>query len=300
MQQNGSEILIKDNYPFWFGGIASCIATCITHPLDLAKVRMQTSKEKSIGLTSTLVNILHREGFKAVYNGLTASVLRQATYSTVRFGIYQELKDTITEKTGHSPSFKTLICIATISGVLGGIVSNPADIINVRMQNDNALPHKERRNYKNAFHGLYVMSRNEGFSSFYRGILPNIIRAALVTTSQLSSYDQFKEILKKSSYFSEGILRDFTSAVLAGFVATTVCSPMDVMKSRIMNSNKCKNMLLTFKEEIKKEGIRFIFRGWTPSFIRLGPHTTITFIIFEEEKKLWRRIYRKDNQNYKN
>lgn len=50
------------------------------------------------------------------------------------------------------------------------------------------------------------------------------------------------------------------------------------MKSRVMNSDKYKNMFTVFKEEIKKEGIKFVFRGWMPSFIRLGPHTIITFV----------------------
>lgn len=172
---------------------------------------------------------------------------------------------------------------------IGGIVSNPMDIINIRMQNDNSLPYKQRRNYKDVFHGLYIMFKYEGLYSFSRGILPNTMRAILITASQLSSYDQFKEILEKSGYFSKAILRDFSSAVLAGFVATTICSPIDVMKSRVMNSDKYKNMFTVFKEEIKKEGIKFVFRGWMPSFIRLGPHTIITFIILEEQKKLWQK-----------
>lgn len=105
---------------------------------------------------------------------------------------------------------------------IGGIVSNPMDIINIRMQNDNSLPYKQRRNYKDVFHGLYIMFKYEGLYSFSRGILPNTMRAILITASQLSSYDQFKEILEKSGYFSKAILRDFSSAVLAGFVATTM------------------------------------------------------------------------------
>ncbi|OAA79549.1 Mitochondrial substrate/solute carrier [Akanthomyces lecanii RCEF 1005] len=27
-------------YPFWFGGSASSMAACVTHPLDLVKVRI--------------------------------------------------------------------------------------------------------------------------------------------------------------------------------------------------------------------------------------------------------------------
>ncbi|KAG4303837.1 hypothetical protein PORY_002766 [Pneumocystis oryctolagi] len=282
------------SYPFWLGGASSCIATCITHPLDLVKVRMQTSKKRSANVITTIIHIMRSEGnrfdyfkkhcltistgFRSIYTGLTASILRQATYSTVRFGMYEKMKDIITEKKKEPPSFKTLICIATISGAIGGILSNPADLVNVRMQNDKSFPYEQRRNYKNVFHGLYLIFRNEGPLSFFRGLFPNTIRAMLITASQLSSYDQFKRIIEKSDYFSKQIIKNFTAAILAGLVATTVCSPIDVIKSRIMSSGSHVNILFTFKKEIKKEGIKFVFRGWTPSFIRLGPHTIITFV----------------------
>ena len=31
------------HYPFWFGGSASCFAACVTHPLDLSKIKSQLS-----------------------------------------------------------------------------------------------------------------------------------------------------------------------------------------------------------------------------------------------------------------
>ncbi|KAG5520133.1 hypothetical protein PMAC_001209 [Pneumocystis sp. 'macacae'] len=269
------------------------------HPLDFIKVRMQTSKKGSIGVITTITNVIRNEGFKSMYSGLTASILRQATYSTIRFGVYERLKDIVTEKKGKPLSFDMLLCIATISGAIGGIFSNPTDIVNIRMQTDRSLPHEQRRNYKNVFHGLYLISKNEGTFSFFRGLFPNTIRAILITASQLSSYDQFKRLIEKSDYFSKQILKNFIAAILAGLVTTTICSPIDVVKSRTMNSSGYVNMLLVFKE-VKKEGIKFIFRGWTPSFIRLGPHTIITFTILEELKSLWQIRYEKRLQNNKN
>lgn len=254
---------------------------------------MKAKKSSFIGKYMTVLI-----GFNSIYSGLTASVFRQATYSTVRFGIYEKLKNLIIQKPDESLPFKTLICIATISGSIGGIVGNPIDVINVRMQNDKSLPYKERKNYKNVFHGLYLMPKNEGFFSFSRGLLPNIIRSILITTSQLSSYDQFKGLIEKSGYFSREIFKNLTAAILSGIIATTVCSPIDVVKSRIMSSNESRKILFIFKEEIKKEGIKFLFRGWTPSFMRLGPHTIITFIVLEEEKKLWEKNYIKKRKSY--
>jgi len=42
------------------------------------------------------------------------------------------------------------------------------------------------------------------------------------------------------------------------------------------------------KEAIRKEGIQFIFRGWTPSFVRLCPQTIVTFVVLEQQKKWWK------------
>lgn len=42
------------------------------------------------------------------------------------------------------------------------------------------------------------------------------------------------------------------------------------------------------KDAIRNEGLRFMFRGWTPSFVRLCPQTIVTFVVLEQQKKWWR------------
>jgi len=44
-------------------------------------------------------------------------------------------------------------------GAVGGVAGSPADLINVRMQNDIKLPANQRRNYKNAIDGIIRMSK---------------------------------------------------------------------------------------------------------------------------------------------
>lgn len=57
-------------------------------------------------------------------------------------------------RNNEKPSFLKLVAIASASGWVGGAAGNPADIINVRMQQDRANPPEKRRNYKNAIDGL--------------------------------------------------------------------------------------------------------------------------------------------------
>ena len=90
---------IQLNVPFYFGGAASCSAAIIVHPLDLTKVRLQNSKgSKNATMARTMLNIIRSEGPIKLYAGLSASILRQATYSTVRLGGYEKLKQLMLQK----------------------------------------------------------------------------------------------------------------------------------------------------------------------------------------------------------
>jgi dicarboxylate transporter 10 len=240
-------------------------------------------------MVGTFVHVLSNDGMPGLYRGLSASLLRQLTYSTMRFGVYEELKSDLTTKTSK-PTFPTLIAISSISGFLGGIAGNPADVLNVRMQHDAALPLAQRRNYKNAIDGLIRMTREEGWKSLFRGVWPNSMRAVLMTASQLASYDGFKRILLEHSPMADGLATHFSASFLAGFVATTVCSPVDVIKTRVMSSHESKALVTLLTDIYRLEGVGWMFRGWVPSFIRLGPHTIATFLFLEQHKKMYRKF----------
>ena len=68
-------------------------ATCFVQPLDLVKNRMQLSgmggKAKEYKTSFHAIStILKNEGIFAMYTGLSAGLLRQATYTTTRLGVY--------------------------------------------------------------------------------------------------------------------------------------------------------------------------------------------------------------------
>ncbi|PWW76677.1 mitochondrial carrier [Tuber magnatum] len=281
------------NYPFWFGGSASCMAAFFTHPLDLVKVRLQTMSKvpgAQISMVGTFLKIVRNEGPIAVYSGLSASILRQATYSTARFGVYAKMKQHFSANDEKLPFLK-LSAMAAASGWIGGAAGNPADIINVRMQQDRANPPAQRRNYRNAIDGIVRMTREEGVHSLFRGIWPNTLRAALMSTCQLATYDQFKTQLMKLPFFEDGLVTHFSASLMSGLVATTVCSPVDVIKTRIMTSHDSRGIMHLLTDITGREGVSWMFRGWVPSFIRLGPQTVLTFIALEQHQRVWRWMH---------
>ncbi|KAI9484195.1 MAG: mitochondrial carrier domain-containing protein [Benjaminiella poitrasii] len=287
--------------PFWFGGAASCLATFVSHPFDLAKVRLQTLRIENATLWSefkllsparmfrTMWMIARTEGLPALYSGLSASLLRQGTYSTIRFGLYDQFKWYVAGD--QKPTVRQLILCSTMAGALGGAFGNPSDVVNVRMQNDGQLPANQRRNYKNVVDGLVRICREEGPKVLMRGVGSSTNRAILITVSQMSSYDMFKQTMTDRFHLHDGLITHFTSSLLAGLVATTVCSPLDVIKTRIMSAhvNDRRNPVKIMTHMIKTEGVGSLFRGWMPAFVRLGPHTIVTFIVLEQLKEWHKR-----------
>lgn len=223
-------------------------------------------------MSGTFVHIVRSEGIRGLYSGLTASLLRQMTYSTVRFGVYEDLKRRLTPADSpQQPSLAVLIGLSSFSGALGGVSGNAADVTNVRMQQDAALPPGRKFGYRNGLHGMWRMLAAEGPRSWFRGVGANSMRAALMNASQLASYDSFKAVLVARTSLGDTTATHFAASLLAGFVATTVCSPVDVIKSRVMSASHQQGIAHLLAEIYAKEGVTWMFKGWVPAFLRLGP-----------------------------
>lgn len=160
-------------------------------------------------------------------------------------------------------------------------------MINVRMQNDIKLPLDLRRNYHHVFDGMITVMRYEGPRALFSGSTMATSRAVLMTVGQLSMYDQFKDLLLTQT--PEGLLKDDTTthliaSLMAGTTATTLTQPLDVVKTRWMNETRghYKNGLDVAKSIMKDYGPIGFFRGYVPAFVRLAPHTMLTFVFLEQ------------------
>ena len=65
-----------------------------------------------------------------VYNGIEASCLREASYSTLRLGLYEPIKRVIGSDE-HGPMWKKFAAGA-LSGIVGSAIANPADLLKIR------------------------------------------------------------------------------------------------------------------------------------------------------------------------
>jgi len=272
----------KKPYPFWLGGVAATIAASITHPLDLTKVRLQASGDKR--MIESIKKTVRTAGYRGLFDGISGTWLRQMSYSMCRFWAYDESKK-ILGAGKDAPAWK-LAAAGSMAGGIAGLIGNPGEIVMVRLQGDFAKPPEKRFNYKHCFDALFRMVREEGVSSLGRGVGPNVFRAILMNASQLASYDFFKAELLKTKHFEDNIFCHFTASFAAGTVATTVCSPADVLKSRIMNASGpgSNSTLAVIRQSMKADGPMFMFKGWVPAWTRLQPTTILIFLTLEQLK----------------
>lgn len=172
-------------------------ATCIVQPLDLVKTRMQISgvggaKKEYKNTFDVLTKIIKSEGVRGIYKGLGAALLRQATYTTTRLGVYTGLNDYYRKQTGAAPNLLVSMGLGMMAGAVGAFVGTPAEVSLIRMTADGRLPMAERRNYTGVFNALSRMVKEEGVVTLWRGCVPTVGRAMVVNAAQLSSYTQVR------------------------------------------------------------------------------------------------------------
>lgn len=285
-----------------FGGSAGMGATVFVQPLDLIKTRLQISGQgggakEYTGTFDAISKIIKREGLTSLYKGLSAGLLRQATYTTTRLGTYTFLNEKYKKETGQTPNLFVSMGLGVCAGIAGSFVGNPAEISLIRMTADGRLPLAERRNYTSVINALVRITREEGLLTLWRGCIPTMGRAAVVNAAQLSSYSQAKRLLVQSGYFQEGIFMHFTASMISGFVTTVASMPVDIAKTRIQNMKIAPDGTKEYKGAIdvlvkvcKQEGVFALWKGFWPYYFRLGPHTVITFIIMEQLNTAYNKV----------
>lgn len=116
---------------FASAGLGNAISAACTNPADIVKVRQQLLVDKSranfVGIATEMVR---KEGIKSLWNGVTASCLRELTYSTVRFGLYETFKDFYGNALGVSDTSFALKALSGISsGAIGSAFACPTDLV---------------------------------------------------------------------------------------------------------------------------------------------------------------------------
>ena len=80
----------------------------------------------------------------------------------------------------------------------------------------------------------------------------------------------------------EGFRLHAVCSAITGLVSATAAAPCDLIKTRCMNAPGELSTARCLSLAIKEGGFIGLFRGWMPSYCRLGPHSLIQFPLLEQ------------------
>ncbi|CEL99671.1 unnamed protein product [Vitrella brassicaformis CCMP3155] len=314
----GGSVKLPAGLSFVTGMMGAVVAGAVTHPVDLVKVRMQlagqvgsssvaggaaaVSSSRRLGMLGTAVDVAKTEGIMSLYKGMSGNVLRQVTFVGTKFGSYDVAKKLVQTYTGNESGqlgFAEKALCGLVAGGAGAAVGNPADMVMVRMQADGQLPQHLRRNYTNAASAMYQVAREEGVVALWRGCMPTVNRAMIVTAAQMACYDQTKEEILKHTSLKDGPLVHLSSSLVAGFVASVTSNPFDVAKTRLMQMQAdpttgqypYRGTVDCLAKTVSGEGVGALYKGLGPTIARQVPLNMLRFMCVEQLRKLFTKLY---------
>lgn len=114
-----------------------------------------------------------------------------------------------------------------------------------------------------------------------------MMRNSIINAAELASYDQFKEIAtQKLGMNPNATTTHIFCAFSAGFVAVCCGSPVDVLKTRLMNATPGQptGLLSIIGHMITQEGPLAFYKGFQANFLRLGCWNVAMFLTLEKIK----------------
>lgn len=291
-------------YKYILSASSAVVAEFVTYPLDLTKTRLQIQGEISLsgstvshakrGMVKIIHGIVTEEGVFKLWQGVTPALYRHIVYSGFRMNIYEQLRDKVFKKNpdGTYPLWKGVICGST-AGALGQFVASPTDLVKVRMQMEGRRRlegHPPR--VHGCFHAFRMILAESGVKGLWRGWVPNVQRAALVNMGDLVTYDTVKHLLLKHTSIPDNYILHAISSAHAGLVAALMCTPADVVKTRIMNQPIQDGRPVLYKgsvdclmKTVSQEGFLALYKGLFPTYCRMAPWSLVFWVVYEELRK---------------
>ncbi|GFR41596.1 hypothetical protein Agub_g2320, partial [Astrephomene gubernaculifera] len=130
----------------------------------------------------------------------------------------------------------------------------------------------------------------EGWRGLWRGGAPAVQRAALVNLGELATYDQAKRaILSTGLTGGDNLWAHTGSSVCSGFFASLVSVPADVVKTRMMSQDASqplyRSSLDCLLKSVRAEGLGAMYKGFFPTWARLGPWQLVFWTSYEHMRK---------------
>lgn len=260
------------------GGIAGAVSRTCTAPLDRLKVYLQVHGNKSTGIKSCLKHMLKEGGVWSLWRGNGINVLKIAPESALKFMAYEQAKRLIRSSSTRDLTIYERFAAGSLAGGVSQTIIYPLEVMKTRL----AL--RKTGEYDGIYDAAKKIYFREGWKSFYRGYVPNLLGILPYAGIDLAVYETLK-----NSYLRQHSSNETPSVILllaCGTASSTcgqVCSyPLALVRTRLQaqvgNDFTMVGMIQTI---VKQEGFSGLYRGITPNFMKVAPAVSISYVVYE-------------------
>ena len=147
----------------------------------------------------------------------------------MRLGFYEPIKNMLGETDPKYTPIWMKFLAGSLAGGIGSVFGNPFDLLKIRMQ-----AWESSQSQRLTWHARSVYE-NFGVAGFFKGLQAAILRAMILNACQLGTYDHVKHTILRLQLLKDGAACHFASSICAGLVMAVATSPVDVIKTRLMN-----------------------------------------------------------------
>ncbi|XP_056397102.1 mitochondrial carnitine/acylcarnitine carrier protein-like isoform X2 [Hyla sarda] len=278
---------------FVSGGMGGVCLTLAGQPMDTVKVNLQIQARPMGGQVLQYNNtvdcfrkIVSQQGLRGLYKGMGAPLAGVTPIMAMTF-LGFSLGKKLQQNHPHDVLRPHQVFSAgMLSGLCAAIIVVPAERIKCLLQ---AQANTSPKRFSGPIDCARQLFREQGLRSLYRGTVLTLLRDIPATGMYFMSYEWMKEKMAPRT----GRVSDLSAAriLLAGGVAGVcnwaVAIPMDVLKSRFQTApdSRYRGVLDVFREVLRDEGPRGLYKGFTAAMIRAFPANAACFLGFEASMK---------------
>ncbi|KAJ1731665.1 carnitine transporter [Coemansia sp. Benny D160-2] len=268
---------------FLSGGFGGMCLVAAGHPLDLLKVRMQTSTEYKSTL-DCFRKTLAENGIRGMYRGMAAPLVGATPVFAICFWGY-DLGQKIARSTYNMSPTDSLSTGQILFA--GGFSAIPTTAIMAPMERIKCSLQVASANgagpvYKGPVDAAAGIVRAGGITSLFKGTCATLLRDVPGSVAYFGAYELIKKALTNQSAGQGSIspLAIVTAGGLAGMANWAVAIPPDVLKSRLQTApeGKYSGVRQVFVEMMRTEGAGALFRGMGPALLRAFPANAACFL----------------------
>ena len=274
-----SDSTFSRRFTYWnSGAIAGTLSAIILQPFDVLKTYSIVVKRSESSLLEGYKLAYSKFGIRGMWRGVTPAVYRAIAGSGSYFLLLEEFKYI----SGATNIWALGLC-SGMAKVAVTVACMPISVVKVRMESPTCTV------YTGVHNGLKSIYKTEGIPGLYRGLLPTVVREVPYSSLGYGFYEKYIQILKQyTGRDRTDPIVTFISGSLAGFSATLITQPFDVMKTRIIyqrvSGGDCTSMRKAIASIYKEDGILGFQRGIIARLCRRFFSFPLVWTVYEQIK----------------